>query len=1029
MTQRTYQTTLLIRGDARNAVRQVSLTRDELEKLTGTQGRNTTTTQRMGQAFLRANTNVGRLTRGLQGFGGLLGAIGITAFARQTLQSADSLANMRGQLRLVTDSQEELNAVYSRALAISNETGQATESTISLYARLARSTEELDLTQQDLFRITNAVNQSFVVSGASTQEANSAVLQLSQGLAAGALRGEELNSVMENSPRLARALADGLGVSIGQLRQLGSDGELTAERVTTALLASAEGIEAEFAEMPITIGRSMQALSNSVNDALGDVDTTELTSAISEAQKIIADPEFKAAIGSLSAGMVSLTTTTAKALVELAKFSEFLGEEVARRLNGIAADDIPALEAEIVRLEGKLNSGLGTWGRTADRVEDLVKQLDAAKLRLRDARERQQELSEATRVAAEAQAAAAIEAEKLAEAQQAAAEEARRLAEEQEAVASLGFAAAKTLNTMADSTDAVREKSSQAAAAVKKLGENADPAAAAIERGAERMDDAFAQFFTDMLRDGRLSFDGLKDLALNTLGEVIYAYARNRILLNVGAAGGIGGAISSAAASTGSVLSGGIPGVIGALGGGVTNLLQGAAGLSSNLGFGAGARFFTGLENNFAIAGGGNVGLGSLATAGAGLAGGLLGNAVFGSTSGIGSTIGGIAGSFLPVPILGSALGSFIGSGIESLFGDSKPDFASAFQTLNFDTGGALDRELAGTGNTEELAQGLDSLSQQLSAFGAAVGAEGLLRVGLNNRGRLFVADREFSTDDQDGFLEAAFDQILSQTRLPASLRSLIDQFEGTSQEVLTFALSVVSLSEAVQRNPVDEAVRAYEDLNSGQNTATAQFFRQAEALQGLIDDYDGSAQAAQNLSIALNTNQQAAFQLTTMILDASAQMNTLTSDSAKFIRQSVLGEEELREARENEAQAILDSLGTLLDPQEIRTALSEYERLNTQIFRSLDDATSETAEVYAARIESANAIGQAQLEQARRNVREEAESANFQIGQLLEDGAQSLNDAAARMAASTEQFGQWVQALITQGIRVTAPGSSEGGL
>jgi len=1058
MTQRTYQTTLLIRGDSRNAVRSMSLTRDELEKLTGAQGKSATGTQRMGQAFLRANANVGRLTRGLQGFGGLLGAIGITAFAQKTIRSADSLANMRGQLKLVTDSQEELNAVYSRALSISNATGQATESTISLYARLARSTEELNLTQDDLFRITNAVNQSFVVSGASTQEANSAVLQLSQGLAAGALRGEELNSVMENSPRLARALADGLGVSIGELRALGSEGELTAERVTTALLASADGIAGEFAEMPMTIGRSMQALANSVNDALGDVDTGPLQESVASAQALIADPGFRSSIQSLAAGLLDLSGWFAKTLTAGQRFSKWLGEELAARLGEIADDDIPRLEAEVARLEKKLNTGLGTWGRTADRVAELTEKLDQARLRLADARRAQEDFTRSQRLAAEASEQAAAEAEALAAAERQAAEEVAQLAAEAEESArqiavfdsvmqDLGitsvFAAESASESWAafaqspwfrdivdgsseasQATANLGEVSEAAATALQDLGDRADPVAAAIERGAERMDDAFARFFTDMLRDGKLSFDGLKDLALNTLGEVIYAFARNKVLLNVGAAGGFGAAASNAAAGVGSTLSSGFSGIAGAVANGFTGLGAGAYNLLAD------GAYAVGLDtlglNARASAG---LGAGGMAlNAGAGIAGGILGNAVFGETSGIGSTILGFAGSaFGPI---GAAIGSFVGSGVEKvitdLFGDSKPDFASAYQTLDFDRGGAIDRGLFGTGDREAVAGGLDSLSQVLSAFGQAVGAQGLLRVGVNNRDGLFVADQQFSGSDTEAFLDAAFDQILRQTNLPQSLKDLISAFDGTTEEVVSFASSVVSLSDAIKRNPVDEAVKAFEELNNGQQTATAQYFRQAESLQALIDNYDGSAQSAQNLSLALNANQQAAYQLTMMILDASSQMNVLTANSAKYIRQSVLNEEELREARESEAQDIFDSLSTLVDPQEIRSALADYERLNTQIFQSLDNANAETAETFASRIEAANAIGQAQLEQARQSIREEAESFNFQISQLLQDGVQRLNDAAVQFNTSTQQFGAYVQVLTSQGIQVTVPAGGE---
>ena len=279
-------------------------------------------------------------------FGGLKSAaagLGAALAIREIIQASDSMAKYRGQLGLVTSSQEELNETYAKALKLANETGQSTESTVNLYARLARSTEELNLSQTQLFDITKAINQSFVVSGASAQEASSAILQLSQGLAAGALRGEELNSVMENSPRLARALADGLGVTIGQLREMGKEGKLTADAVTGALLKTADSINTEFQQMPMTIGRVWQTLSNDINDALGQVDASPLIASVEELRAVISDPAFRENITILAQSLIDLTASSASALSGLVDLTKFVGEEMARRIGGIANDDLPAL--------------------------------------------------------------------------------------------------------------------------------------------------------------------------------------------------------------------------------------------------------------------------------------------------------------------------------------------------------------------------------------------------------------------------------------------------------------------------------------------------------------------------------------------------------------------------------------------------------------------------------------------------------------------------------------------------------------
>lgn len=1021
MTQRTYQTTLLIRGDARNAVRQVSLTRQELEKLTGAQGSSATRTQKMGQAFLNANASVGRLTGGLQGLGGLLGTLGIAAFTRKALDSADSLANMRGQLKLVTDSQEELNQVYNRALALSNATGQATEATVNLYARMARSTEELNLTQDQLFKITQAVNQSFVVSGATATEAGSATLQLSQGLAAGALRGEELNSVMENSPRLARALADGLGVPIGRLREMGKEGELTAERVTTALLASAEGIEGEFAQMPMTIGRAMQSLTNSVNDALGDIDTTQLSSAVAEAQRIIADPSFKQAVGDLATGMVTLLSNTAGALAELAKFSKFVGEELARRVSGAAYDDIAGMEAELARLETRLSGMRVGATRNASAAEKL--------------RNRIQELSEWIAIARkEAELDASVKKKQaeatgtLAREQGAAAIAAKSLANETADLAAVGFDAAGSMLNIAEASKlagaAAESASSGGAEALKKLGKEADPVAAAIERTGERMDDAFAGFFRNMLRDGEVSFDSLKNLALDSLGEIIYAFARNKVLVGVGAAGSFGSAAASAAGSVGSTLSGGVPAILSALGGGVTNVLQGAAGFSSNLGFGAGARFFTGLENNFAQAGellGGGVGAGALGNLGAGLVGNFLGGKVFGETSGIGSTLGALAGSFIPIPFLGTAIGSFLGTGLESLIGNKQPTDKTGTALLDLASGGVEIGGLTGKKFSQENRDAAGQIASQFAAFAQSIGgSSGKLDIGVGNRDGLRLDGKDYG-DDLDGFLDAGFAKIIDgANNLDPALQRLIRNFNGSADEISAFAGAVLSLSEAAKVNAVDSAVSAWETLTDNQRTATSVYFEQSQALQGMIANFDGSAQSAQVLNSALLASKESAFALASAVLQTSSQIDSLSQNSAKFIRQSVLSEAELKAARQEESRTLLSSLRTLSDPEAIRATFAEFERLNTLIFQSLSpERQVDVAEQFARGIEQANTIAQRRLDESLAAVRDQEQATNDEINQLLTTGAQQMNDAAGRFAATTERFGEYVERLIQSGARI----------
>lgn len=173
---------------------------------------------------------------------------------------ADRMKLIDSRLKLATKSQEEFEAAQAGTLAIARETGQALEDTAGLYTRLADSMRALGATQQDTLRLTSTINKAIVVSGAGAATSAAGIQQLAQAFASGVLRGDEFNSVMENTPRISQAIADGLGVPIGALREMAKAGKLTADVVAGALQGQADIINREFAQMPLTIGRAMQNL-------------------------------------------------------------------------------------------------------------------------------------------------------------------------------------------------------------------------------------------------------------------------------------------------------------------------------------------------------------------------------------------------------------------------------------------------------------------------------------------------------------------------------------------------------------------------------------------------------------------------------------------------------------------------------------------------------------------------------------------------------------------------------------------------
>ena len=152
---------------------------------------------------------------------------------------------------------------------LSQEIRAPLESTTFFYQRLAQSTRTLEIDQERLLAITRAVSQALLISGSSAKEASQSNIQFIQGLASNRLSGDELRSVLEQNLRLAQALADGVGVTIGELRALGKSGALTTEVVVNALLTQVGRINTEFRDIPRTTEGALIQLQNSLLTTVG----------------------------------------------------------------------------------------------------------------------------------------------------------------------------------------------------------------------------------------------------------------------------------------------------------------------------------------------------------------------------------------------------------------------------------------------------------------------------------------------------------------------------------------------------------------------------------------------------------------------------------------------------------------------------------------------------------------------------------------------------------------------------------------
>lgn len=219
-----------------------------------------------------------------------LATLGVAAGIREVLATIDAFTNLQNRLRSTGLEGQNLTGVYKELLRVSNETRSSVQGSVELYSRLAVSSKELGVSQSQLVDFTKSLNQAIILSGASATEAQNGLIQLSQGMASGTLRGDELRSVLEQLPAVADVIAKKLGVTRGQLRKMGEDGKITARTILEAFQASREELEERFGKTIPTMGQSLQVLKNNIVDMFGRFDqATGLSEKLSKALMFISE--------------------------------------------------------------------------------------------------------------------------------------------------------------------------------------------------------------------------------------------------------------------------------------------------------------------------------------------------------------------------------------------------------------------------------------------------------------------------------------------------------------------------------------------------------------------------------------------------------------------------------------------------------------------------------------------------------------------------------------------------------------------
>ncbi len=286
--------------------------------------------------------------------------LGVGLGVSELIRLADTYTEMTSRLKLVTQYHGNFKETFDGLAESARSTRSELAGTVDLYVKIAPALQGIGLMGKPAIGVITTINQAIGLSGASSQAASAALVQLAQGLGAGALRGDEFNSVMEQTPGLAQAIADGIGVPIGELRKLAEEGKLTAEVVANALQKVAPQIEADFAKMPKTVGQALTGLKNEVLLYVGATDqatgsTSALANVIGEVAK-----EFKDA-----GPVVTFFTEAVKTMVNGLDGAYRMLKIVGLGLGGYAA-------AAKLAFTGDFNGARQVWQDLGKDIEDVL---------------------------------------------------------------------------------------------------------------------------------------------------------------------------------------------------------------------------------------------------------------------------------------------------------------------------------------------------------------------------------------------------------------------------------------------------------------------------------------------------------------------------------------------------------------------------------------------------------------------------------------------------------------------------------
>ncbi len=244
---------LVIVIDAKNAERNARNLGNELDSI-----------ERKGDFATKSMDGLSVATRQLAGY--MAGVVTVGA----AINRMDLYTGINNKLKLVTNSQEELNRAMADTFDIAQRSASSWSAVNDVYSKYMSNAKTLNLTQEQTAKLTEITSKAVAISGSNAESASAALFQYGQALDGGVLRAEEFNSLVDGAGGLLNAMAKGLGVTRGELRQMMLDGKLTGEVITKALLKAGDSVEELYGKTDKTISQSLGMLSNGITKFVGE---------------------------------------------------------------------------------------------------------------------------------------------------------------------------------------------------------------------------------------------------------------------------------------------------------------------------------------------------------------------------------------------------------------------------------------------------------------------------------------------------------------------------------------------------------------------------------------------------------------------------------------------------------------------------------------------------------------------------------------------------------------------------------------